>query len=71
MPFILKLLFIVSVFRRWQFDDLVCYTVDDQNALEIDDGISYQHVPADNTHWVWWFFLQLEWLCISILSAKG
>ncbi|KAI8978962.1 hypothetical protein BDB01DRAFT_852186 [Pilobolus umbonatus] len=37
---------------RHDFGDLPVYTIDDPSAKEIDDGISIEHVPSENTSWL-------------------
>jgi exoribonuclease R len=37
---------------RHDFGDLAVYTIDDPSAKEIDDGISIEHVPGDNSAWL-------------------
>lgn len=37
---------------RHDFGDLPVYTIDDPSAKEIDDGVSIEHVPGDNSAWL-------------------
>ncbi|KAK4513949.1 uncharacterized protein ATC70_005956 [Mucor velutinosus] len=37
---------------RHDFGNLAVYTIDDPSAKEIDDGISIEHVPGDNSAWL-------------------
>ncbi|KAI8047680.1 uncharacterized protein B0P05DRAFT_576244 [Gilbertella persicaria] len=37
---------------RHDFGDLPVYTIDDPSAKEIDDGVSIEHIPQDNSAWL-------------------
>ncbi|KAI8377062.1 hypothetical protein EDC96DRAFT_494361 [Choanephora cucurbitarum] len=37
---------------RHDFGNLPVYTIDDASAKEIDDGISIEHIPTDNSAWL-------------------
>ncbi|CEP19730.1 hypothetical protein [Parasitella parasitica] len=37
---------------RHDFGDLAVYTIDDPSAKEIDDGVSIEHIPGDDSAWL-------------------
>jgi len=39
--------------HRWDLGHLPVYTIDPRNAHEIDDGLSLEHNPKDNSAWIY------------------